>query len=874
MSDIIKIDGQMVSLDVDSLKDASIETIAKILNYTEDTFKPLLDYMSNNGIPYYMILYGRFNNESLYKQMGINILKTLGAVAMLFPPVRLVGSGSRVITVVPKLVFSKGGLVNVTLISAGAALKTEENNELYTLETMLKNAIVFVFEDIIVSTFKMAKDGIMKLSLGIAEKIKKDGSVLVNGLPIYLYTDLDNMDPTLLSKNSETYDKLRPDLLIIFEYITTQAKTNKFVDNYYFESLSLMKEKDPKLYSMVKNSIFGKQHVRQGFIRLVHNAMYYFSNSYEVTYDDFNDNIDDVLPSNILNDFKKMILDNSLEPLKDKKGKQKTSLFGDKLYKVVYDKSASQSYNIGDVQDLNRLTKAQFFNVNKKLQNQTILSQFDIEPQKTEKNTANVSTPSTIIGRVSSALQKHVGRAKLTSEGVAHVKKYGITTTKSSLTLEGFDPSKYYFSYSGSEPFNTGIEKLDSNLLYNLNLMAYDYFNTYKKQFTVTSGYRSIESQQKLYNNFINGKGSPANRPGYSLHEYGMAVDINSADAIKLDSSGMLSKHGFWRPIPNKEPWHVQPKNITDKNGDGMLEADIIETKKKQANTLQKTKPISTTITPINTNVKKQLSTSTIVSTSGKYYSINIGRSMYVSNIKQEKPIKANTRDVKQTTNKVITNVKTIEPTANKVITDMKTEPINYSNNTSKKYAPEDTIEINKEVKRLGDEFAPKNNKGASIPGDIGYKNAGNGVSIPGDIGYKNTGNGVSIPGDIGYEEKKIATSYDVKTQKAKNITYKKGKDDNTYYTSDGNFITKKTRTYDDGTKEDYYLTNTGLELTENMLQNDTDEQFTEMSGLSKDQFQKGINLINNKQSSTNGDGDKPSVDAVKSVEITKKLGL
>lgn len=68
MSDIIKIDGQMVSLDVDSLKDASIETIIKILNYTEDTFKPLLDYMSNNGIPYYMILYGRFNNESLYNK--------------------------------------------------------------------------------------------------------------------------------------------------------------------------------------------------------------------------------------------------------------------------------------------------------------------------------------------------------------------------------------------------------------------------------------------------------------------------------------------------------------------------------------------------------------------------------------------------------------------------------------------------------------------------------------------------------------------------------------------------------------------------------------------------------------------------------------
>ncbi len=856
MSDIIQLQGSEVTINAEELKNASIETILKTLNYTEEMFKPLADYMANDGIPYYMILYGRFNDDSLYKTMSINVLKILGATALLFPPIRIISSGTKAITLVPKLIFSKGGAITSTFVLLDTTMKMDENNEEYSFLNVIKNAIIVAYDELIVNTFKLAKDGVVKTALTISEKIKKDGSVLVNGLPIYFYIDLNNINIEILNKNIEYYKKLRPDLLIIFEYITTQAKTNKFVDHYYFETLSLMKDNDPSLYEMVKKSIIGKQHIRQGFIRLVHNAMYYFVNSYEVTYDDFSENIDDVLPPNILNDFKDMILSNSLKVITTKKGKPKTNFLGEKIYKVVYDKSASQSYNIADVNELKNLTKAQFFNVNRKLQAKNIFEETYVKPQVTEKvipavkantqsipATNDVNTTNENIIEANNVVENTIKTenvkfkdgliktTKLTQSGASYAKKYGISTKKLDLMFNDFDPSNFYFSYVGSEPFSSAINNLDGNLLYNLNLMAYDYYNKYDKQFSVTSGFRSTAFQEKLYNDYINGKGNPANRPGYSLHEYGMAIDINSTEAKQLESNGMLSKYGFWRPIPNKEAWHIQPTTITDKSGDGMLELNNKNAVAKTTKKPELTKPKAFK----SSNYIKTNNVAT--SNSGKYYSINIGGSKYASNVNKQKE------------NKVYTN--------NNKIDIAKPKEVSY-NNKQLKYAPEDTKEINAEINRLKDEFKPKAN-----------------VSIPGDANYTNNTKGVTIGGDPNYveEPKKVVKSPKVVNKNYPNISYKKV-DDNTYSSSDGNFITKKTRQYDDGTKEEYYLTNTDIELTEDILETGSNEQFEELSGFSKEEFKKGINLINNKQEAVASNNLTPNVNKVESVDFVKKLGV
>jgi hypothetical protein len=53
-----------------------------------------------------------------------------------------------------------------------------------------------------------------------------------------------------------------------------------------------------------------------------------------------------------------------------------------------------------------------------------------------------------------------------------------------------------------------------------------------------------------------------AAKPGSSLHNSGLAVDIPSNTANELDKLGLLQKYGMERPISN-EPWHIQPKGVS-----------------------------------------------------------------------------------------------------------------------------------------------------------------------------------------------------------------------------------------------------------------------------------------------------------------------
>jgi hypothetical protein len=75
---------------------------------------------------------------------------------------------------------------------------------------------------------------------------------------------------------------------------------------------------------------------------------------------------------------------------------------------------------------------------------------------------------------------------------------------------------------------------------------------------TVTSGVRSPEEQQKLYDNYMSGKSKfPAAPPGKSKHGSGNAVDIDSSDANALASAGLLAKYGLGQTVAN-DPVHIQ----------------------------------------------------------------------------------------------------------------------------------------------------------------------------------------------------------------------------------------------------------------------------------------------------------------------------
>jgi hypothetical protein len=63
-------------------------------------------------------------------------------------------------------------------------------------------------------------------------------------------------------------------------------------------------------------------------------------------------------------------------------------------------------------------------------------------------------------------------------------------------------------------------------------------------QVRITSGYRSRAVQTKLYNDYIAGRAAyPANPPGTSMHEKGLALDILSSDPYAL--AGLLTQVGL-----------------------------------------------------------------------------------------------------------------------------------------------------------------------------------------------------------------------------------------------------------------------------------------------------------------------------------------
>lgn len=98
---------------------------------------------------------------------------------------------------------------------------------------------------------------------------------------------------------------------------------------------------------------------------------------------------------------------------------------------------------------------------------------------------------------------------------------------------------------------------LNPELLKNLRAMAQEYGERTGKPITITSGSRSTAQQQALYNK----NPRKAAKPGNSLHEFGLAIDVNSSDLDALEEAGLMRKYGFTRPVGG-EPWHMEAIGI------------------------------------------------------------------------------------------------------------------------------------------------------------------------------------------------------------------------------------------------------------------------------------------------------------------------
>lgn len=69
---------------------------------------------------------------------------------------------------------------------------------------------------------------------------------------------------------------------------------------------------------------------------------------------------------------------------------------------------------------------------------------------------------------------------------------------------------------------------------------------------TISSGYRTRDEQQALYDKYKSGNGNLAARPGTSKHEHGEAVDFGGDLAL---AAQLAKKYGLVNSVPG-EPWH------------------------------------------------------------------------------------------------------------------------------------------------------------------------------------------------------------------------------------------------------------------------------------------------------------------------------
>jgi len=101
------------------------------------------------------------------------------------------------------------------------------------------------------------------------------------------------------------------------------------------------------------------------------------------------------------------------------------------------------------------------------------------------------------------------------------------------------------------------VDNLQPDMLNNLKNMGVEYSDIFGQKIQINSAYRTVSEQAKLRSE----KGKIAAMPGKSMHNYGLAVDMETKDANRAISAGLFDKYGFVRPLRN-ETWHVEPSNV------------------------------------------------------------------------------------------------------------------------------------------------------------------------------------------------------------------------------------------------------------------------------------------------------------------------
>ena len=118
---------------------------------------------------------------------------------------------------------------------------------------------------------------------------------------------------------------------------------------------------------------------------------------------------------------------------------------------------------------------------------------------------------------------------------------------------------------------NSRLDLLQPIAKVKLGNLAEDYFKTYKQKLYVGSSGRSYAEQKDLFDRKIGGAADPDRPDSVPPHMAGIALDMARDQVNKMEESGMLDKHGWYRPVYNKnkprhlnEEWHIELKGSRD----------------------------------------------------------------------------------------------------------------------------------------------------------------------------------------------------------------------------------------------------------------------------------------------------------------------
>ena len=104
---------------------------------------------------------------------------------------------------------------------------------------------------------------------------------------------------------------------------------------------------------------------------------------------------------------------------------------------------------------------------------------------------------------------------------------------------------------------DVNLTRVNPQLLKQFYGMVEEYGKLTGKKVGVNDGYRSYEDQVAMKKKY----GARAAEPGNSLHEFGLALDVDSAVLGEMEKMGLMRKYGLTRPVGG-EPWHMEPAGI------------------------------------------------------------------------------------------------------------------------------------------------------------------------------------------------------------------------------------------------------------------------------------------------------------------------